>query len=266
MNIIPFRTIIDFLNEPMDIGMAMTNILGNIAVFVPLGIFVSYTGKKKSLGHQTLILFLTTLLLEIVQYILALGSSDVDDILLNVLGGLIGIAICRGMKRIFHAQDRLLIALVVFYLVAGIAGSVTIAKVDGSLLPFGSSKVVYIDENKEVMEGLDEAAAHLFGELASIDADTITVQRNPKYNVTMTQSGTSNDGEEKVTVSLGASTKIIIRHIHSDKNEIVSKYEDGTVSALASMLNSMDTVPTVRVWLSGENNLVASALLISFIE
>lgn len=155
VNLIPLRTIIDFIREPLDLVMAMTNILGNIAIFVPFGIFISYIGKKKSLGYQTLILFLTTLSIEIVQYILALGSTDVDDILLNVLGGLIGIAICQGMKRIFPAQDRLLIALVVFFSVAGIAGSATIMKVDSSLLPFGSSKVVYIDENKEIMEGLD---------------------------------------------------------------------------------------------------------------
>lgn len=267
VNLIPLRTIIDFMSEPMDLVMAMTNILGNIAVFVPFGIFISYTVKKKSLGYQTLILFLTSLSIEIVQYILALGSTDVDDILLNVLGGLIGIAICQRMQRIFPAQDRLLIALVVFFSVAGIMGSATILKVDSSLLPFGSSKVVYMDENKEIMEGLDEAAADLFGELASIDADTITVQRNPKHMVTMTQSEISNDGEEQgVNVSFGASTKIIIRHIHSEKNEIISKYKEGTASELALMLNSTDTVPSVRVWLSNENNLFASALLVSFIE
>lgn len=266
VNLIPLRTIIEFIREPLDLVMAMTNILGNIAVFVPFGIFISYTVKKKSLGYQTLILFLTSLSIEIVQYILALGSTDVDDILLNVLGGLLGIAICQRMKRIFPARDRLLIALVVFFLVAGIAGSATIMTVDSSLLPFGSSKVVYMDENKEIMEGLDEAAAHLFGELASIDADTITVQRSPKHNVTMTQPEISNDGEERVTVSFGASTKIIIRHIHSDKNEIISKYKEGTASELAFLLSSTDTVPSVRVWLSNEDNLSAHALLVSFIE
>ncbi|WP_144940096.1 VanZ family protein [Paenibacillus sp. 32O-W] len=266
VNLIPLRTIIEFISEPMDLVMALTNILGNIAVFVPFGIFISYTVKKKSLGYQTLILFLTSLSIEIVQYILALGSTDVDDILLNVVGGLFGIAICQGMKRIFPAQDRHLIALVVFFLVAGIAGSATIMKVDSSLLPFGSSKVVYIDENKEIMEDLDEAAAHLVGELVSIDADTITVQRSPKHTVTMTQSEISNDGDERVTVSFNAVTKIIIRQIHSDKNEIISQYKEGTASELAFLLSSTDTVPSVRVWLSNEDNLSAHALLVSFIE
>lgn len=169
------------------------------------------------------------------------------------------------MKRIFPAQDRLLIALVVFFSVAGIAGSATIMKVDSSLLPFGSSKVVYIDENKEIMEGLDEAAAHFFGELVSIDVDTITVQRSLRHNVTMTQS-ISNDGEGREAVSFGAATKIIIRHIHSDKNEIISKYKEGTASELAFMLSSTDTVPSVRVWLSNDDNLLARALLVSFVE
>lgn len=74
------------------------------------------------------------------------------------------------------------------------------------MLPFGSSKVVYIDENKEIMEGLDEAAAHFFGELVSIDVDTITVQCSLRHNVTMTQS-ISNDGEGRGTVSFGAQPK-----------------------------------------------------------
>ncbi|GJM79889.1 hypothetical protein HMSSN139_23850 [Paenibacillus sp. HMSSN-139] len=48
---------------------------------------------------QTLWLLIASLLLEIIQYVLALGSSDIDDVLLNTMGGVIGIGIYRWFRK-----------------------------------------------------------------------------------------------------------------------------------------------------------------------
>ncbi|MNC52142.1 VanZ like family protein [compost metagenome] len=67
------------------------NLFGNIALFVPLGIFIrlSATGSL-----FTAILYSLGLSagLEVSQLLLSMGSFDVDDLILNVLGGLIGYA------------------------------------------------------------------------------------------------------------------------------------------------------------------------------
>ncbi|AIQ12023.1 VanZ family protein [Paenibacillus durus] len=266
INIIPFHTIGVYFTESMDIERALTNICGNIVIFAPLGIFISYIDVKRSLGFKACILLMTTLSFEILQYVFALGSSDVDDILLNFTGGLIGIAIYIVLSKIIHSRDHLLMAIVGFFLLAGISGTMVIGKVDRSLLPFAATEMVYVDENKQLMAGLDEGKADLFGDLISVEAGAINVKRNPKYNVILETPQTSETRDEYSSIPYDASTKIIIRHIIFVKDQLISRYNEGTASGLASILDSTDTVPTVRVWLSSENKQAAQTLLISFMD
>lgn len=65
--------------------------LGNIAIFLPLGIFVSAFTKNK-----TLIILLPIILssgIEFSQYFLGNGHPDVDDFMLNVIGFYMGVGI-----------------------------------------------------------------------------------------------------------------------------------------------------------------------------
>lgn len=263
VNLVPFRTIFGYLREPFDIEKALVNIAGNIGIFVPLGIFAFYIGRERTFGRQALFLFITTLSLEIIQYVLALGSSDVDDILLNVAGGLIGMKIGQAMKRTFSNPNRLLLAHLIFFIAAGVGGIATIVQVDGSLLPFSSSKTVFIYENPEIMGELKEAEADLFGELLSIDKDALILQTSSRVT---TGREASIAGEERMTVALDASAKIVIRRIRSEKEEVISHYEEGTVSKLQSLINAKESAPAVRVWLSGDNSLAADAVLVSYID
>ncbi|AKG33941.1 VanZ family protein [Paenibacillus durus] len=266
INIIPFHTIGVYFTESMDIERALTNIFGNIVIFVPLGIFVSYIGMKRSLGFKACILLMTTLSFEILQYVFALGSSDVDDILLNFTGGLIGIAVYVVLSKIIHSPKHLLMAIVGFFLLAGISGIMVIWVADRSLLPFAATEMVYVDKNKQLIAGLDERTADLFGDLVSVKAGAITVYRNPKYNVTLETPQTSETRDEYSSIPYDASTKIIIRHISSVKDQLISRYDEGTASGLASILDSTDIVPTVRVWLPSDNKQAAQTLLISFMD
>lgn len=68
--------------------------LGNLAIFLPLGIFVSAFTKNKSL-----IILLPVILssgIELSQYLLGNGHPDIDDFMLNVIGFYIGV----GIKKI----------------------------------------------------------------------------------------------------------------------------------------------------------------------
>ncbi|MBB6691349.1 VanZ family protein [Cohnella xylanilytica] len=263
INLVPLRTIIGYLQEPVDIEKALVNIGGNIGIFVPLGLFVFYIGGPKSFGRQISFLFLTTLFLEVAQYALALGSSDVDDILLNAAGGAIGIRIGQAMKRTFEDPNRLLLAHVVFLCAAGLAGIAAIAQVDGRLLPFSASRTVFIEENPEIMGDLREAEADMVGRLLSIDEDALILQTSSKMR---TGRNSSIAGEERVTVALDASAKMVIRRVRSEKNRVVSHYEEGSLPKLQALMNGKESAPAVRVWLSGDKSLVADAVLVSEIE
>ncbi|NLM62902.1 MAG: hypothetical protein GX190_01125 [Mollicutes bacterium] len=85
-NFIPFKEIFRY-----DFGSRLffKNVIGNMIMFMPYGFFVSYFIKLKK---SYLILFLSLIVsitIETTQ--LAIGRVfDIDDILLNVLGGMIG--------------------------------------------------------------------------------------------------------------------------------------------------------------------------------
>lgn len=65
--------------------------LGNIAIFIPLGILISALSKKKTI--VIIFPFITSFLIELSQYFLGNGHPDIDDFILNVFGYFIGVAI-----------------------------------------------------------------------------------------------------------------------------------------------------------------------------
>ena len=96
LNLIPFRSINSYLFH-CNFKWAVNNLLGNIAVFVPLGVYVTLLRKNKGVLKNLLFVFLTSSSFEILQYVFARGSSDIDDVILNCLGGLIGIWLYKGL-------------------------------------------------------------------------------------------------------------------------------------------------------------------------
>ncbi len=92
IRLIPFDIIINqirSMNENDDTyGEFMFNILGNIGVFVPIGIFLKYLFGK-DLMHTALMGFYISLVIETVQLPLD-RTSDIDDLILNTIGAVIG--------------------------------------------------------------------------------------------------------------------------------------------------------------------------------
>ncbi|PAT09646.1 hypothetical protein CKJ80_10335 [Corynebacterium hadale] len=64
------------------------NLFGNLALFVPVG----YIAYRRSVAATTCFCFLASLTVESLQYLLAAGYSDMDDLIFNTTGGLIGAA------------------------------------------------------------------------------------------------------------------------------------------------------------------------------
>lgn len=104
INIIPLRTIIEFLTSGYSTRSIITNIVGNIVAFMPMGFLLPIVFKKHSTFFKLsgTILF-ATILIEVAQNILGVGASDIDDIILNVLGGLIGYLIYRLVLKVFES-------------------------------------------------------------------------------------------------------------------------------------------------------------------
>ncbi len=85
-NFVPFREIFRY-----EVGSAkfLRNVMGNILLFIPYGFFVSYYLKNNKLSVITLLTLVAATTIEIVQ--LNIGRTfDIDDIILNVVGGILG--------------------------------------------------------------------------------------------------------------------------------------------------------------------------------
>lgn len=94
INFIPLRTIIPYLRGEPSVYIAMENLLGNIFAFTPLGFLLPLLFKKcNDIKNIFFISTATTLFIEIIQLIFYLGSCDIDDVILNIFGCLLGFGI-----------------------------------------------------------------------------------------------------------------------------------------------------------------------------
>lgn len=77
-----------------------TNLFGNILIFIPLSvILISVFGVKAS-KKVLFYALLTSLTIEMLQYWFGAGVSDIDDVILNVIGAYIGIFVYKVFRKI----------------------------------------------------------------------------------------------------------------------------------------------------------------------
>jgi len=109
-NLEPFKEIRRFLSNRDSLGQrsVIINLIGNIVAFAPFGFFLPVLCKAgKNVISCVLLTGLFSLLVESVQLVSKVGAFDVDDILLNALGGLVGF-LCYSVvwKPLMEIWDR----------------------------------------------------------------------------------------------------------------------------------------------------------------
>ncbi|MDR2501897.1 MAG: VanZ family protein [Oscillospiraceae bacterium] len=78
----------------------------NIAVFVPFGFYLAAAKHGLTFIKQILTTLLVSFAFEAIQLILAVGRSDVTDLLMNTLGGIVGIAAFYALSKLFGKHER----------------------------------------------------------------------------------------------------------------------------------------------------------------
>lgn len=97
-NFIPGKTILLYLNSNLSQTIIIQNLLGNILLFTPLGIIAPYIYRSYRPLKVVIHGFLLSLFFETVQLLTGFGSFDVDDLILNTLGILLGTLIIEAYK------------------------------------------------------------------------------------------------------------------------------------------------------------------------
>ena len=101
VNLIPFKTVWGYVEDYMAQGpwiltLAIRNIGGNFILFFPMGMFLPCLFPKTQKFRRTLLIsFCTILCVELIQLLLRRGIFDVDDLILNISGWLIGFAVLK---------------------------------------------------------------------------------------------------------------------------------------------------------------------------
>lgn len=96
LNLIPFKNITIFLTKDKSIRVIAVNIFGNILAFGPMGFLLPIIfPKTNKLLNMLILCTLISVFIEAIQYATAVGASDVDDVILNVFGGFLGILLYK---------------------------------------------------------------------------------------------------------------------------------------------------------------------------
>ncbi|MGI6018726.1 MAG: VanZ family protein [Marvinbryantia sp.] len=104
-NLEPFKEIRRFWTYREELGVfaVFTNLAGNILCFVPFGAILPVLARRaRNFFLITMLSFEFSLIVECVQLISKVGSFDVDDLILNTLGGILGFTlftICNRFRR-----------------------------------------------------------------------------------------------------------------------------------------------------------------------
>lgn len=111
INLIPF-----YYDKDVGTAFHLKEVLENLLLFVPMGIYLQMLLSKWRFHGKLIIIAGTSLLLEMVQYVLAIGRSDITGLLTNTAGGFLGLAlycIVAGLLRKRERADKLFFVLAV---------------------------------------------------------------------------------------------------------------------------------------------------------
>jgi len=95
INLKPFDTIAHYLQfDRINTMTWVVNLIGNIVVFAPFGVLLPIIFGKR-IGKPFFIFFISLFALESIQLLTRRGSFDIDDLILNSFGFLLGYGLFR---------------------------------------------------------------------------------------------------------------------------------------------------------------------------
>lgn len=248
ISIIPFQSIYDMAVSNTSIGRIIENVVGNIVLFIPFGILFPIISNKKRKGLYAAIIF--SLLIEITQFLFALGSTDVDDLIFNVSGAYIGYFVSDKISKQFKSYTHFLIVMTLITAILG-------ASVFGYLLVYQTDLFIFcrydIDiENPELVEIFIDTPATATGRYVELDDCILKVEKSVK---------SANDIREIESFKITEDCEIFIcydrmEYFFSAITGEYQQYERIDYNDFISQRNyKFDRNNNVRIWSDDENNI-----------
>ena len=89
-NFVPFKTILPYVLGEYGFMIGALNIIGNIAFLVPIGFLLPFVFARIDWKKSLALAILSGMMIELTQVVLHLGIFDIDDVILNGLGVMVG--------------------------------------------------------------------------------------------------------------------------------------------------------------------------------
>ena len=106
LSLVPFTVFKKYLENlfksPLFFFITLINFFGNIAIFIPIGLFPALLFRKATWKRSAIIGFVMSLFIELVQYFI-MRNTAVDDIILNTAGAMCGYFIYLLVRKFFPA-------------------------------------------------------------------------------------------------------------------------------------------------------------------
>ncbi len=98
-NFVPFKSIVPLLSGQGNQLIAMVNLFGNIIPFMPIGLLAPLVVRSLSWQKALVLGVATGLSMEVMEVVFRVGIFDVDDIILNAFGVMLGYGVFAMFKR-----------------------------------------------------------------------------------------------------------------------------------------------------------------------
>ena len=117
-NFIPFKEIFRY---NMGSRLFFKNVIGNMLMFMPYGLFISFYLKNNKPTLTSILTLIASVSIEVVQMVIG-RVFDIDDIILNLIGGILGFLVYIGLDAIknkvkIFKNDTVLDILIIIILV-----------------------------------------------------------------------------------------------------------------------------------------------------
>ena len=108
INLIPFKSILEGagIHDGIRHISFDVQVWGNVLIFIPAGVYIMVLLRQERVYKAMLGALLLSMATELIQYVFAIGASDIDDIILNCLGGAVGVLAYCLLKKQLKEKDK----------------------------------------------------------------------------------------------------------------------------------------------------------------
>lgn len=120
VKLVPFAAADGFgASAPFEVAM-------NVVIFAPFGVYLGILAPSLRVAASAALFAATSVVLEVAQFVFALGSSDVTDVIVNTAGGLAGLGLVALARRGLRARTAAVVTRISLVASVVVAGAVAV--------------------------------------------------------------------------------------------------------------------------------------------